>query len=483
MVDLSIVIPTYNRHEWIATRIRSLHDLLADSGISYEIVVSDNHSSPAWNPAAETGIPADAPLRVIMPERHSPTAEGNYFFALTQCEGCYIWVMGDDDPPNRYGVGRLVELVKDGGYNLLLFDSNRYRLDGTLTNGSIGFTGADNLKSIGEFIKHGGFWFTLAGFSNTVFRAPSQEDLATGRELFGISPIYSHAFWLVCAFWEKPFRFTSVPLVTYCESARDGQDSDFWDSFAAKSGVSKTFHWTAGFVKQAKYMRGRLGLPKGWFADVWDLNWAGNKKPLLNSVAYIFWNEITGRPGLARAMSRDEMMEVTGFLVEENPKFEILASILKKAGFDPEALKADSRKGDAFIKALDGNRLFDYFIEYYRSWNIYFMHGRYLALHDSQLSSYRSDTRDYFIGNSKSVFSANDVAQLRQMIDRRYEEDPSMNGSGTDAVALCDIAESVKLMESHIYDIRYQMVKNTPIWKIRRKIEKIKRILFRSGEK
>lgn len=479
MVDLSIVIPTYNRHEWIATRIRSLHDLLADSGISYEIVVSDNHSSPAWNPAAETGIPADAPLRVIMPERHSPTAEGNYFFALTQCEGCYIWVMGDDDPPNRYGVGRLVELVKDGGYNLLLFDSNRYRLDGTLTNGSIGFTGADNLKSIGEFIKHGGFWFTLAGFSNTVFRAPSQEDLATGRELFGISPIYSHAFWLVCAFWEKPFRFTSVPLVTYCESSRDGQDSDFWDSFAAKSGVSKSYHWTTGFVRQAKYLREKLGLPKGWFADVWDLDWNGDKRALLSTVAIIFWNEIVGTPRMARAMTRDEMMEIVVFMVEENPKFEILASLLKKAGFDASALKSDSRKGDIFIKALHENKLFDYFIEYYRSWNIYCIHGRYLALHDSVLSSYRSSGRDYFVGNSSSGLSAEDLPRIKQLVDECIEKDCHRPENSNGRVDLYDISVTLKNLEKNIADIRYELVRNNLICKIKRKAARISRFIFR----
>lgn len=196
MIDLSIVIPTYNRLNWIEGRMVSLELLLAGKGIAFEIIISDNHS----NPSVESYYPefnSRGNTTIIKPERHLQKAEENLFFALDYCRGEFVWILGDDDIPCRSGIDTMVSMIKSNKYDLMVFDSNRFLVNGSMINGNLAYSNPEDLESVGDFVRKFGFWFTIAGFSNSVFRKPTAEQIQLSQEILEVSPIYSHVIWLV----------------------------------------------------------------------------------------------------------------------------------------------------------------------------------------------------------------------------------------------------------------------------------------------
>lgn len=87
----SIVIPTCDRHLSLFHTIRSV--LNSDFG-DYEIIVSDNYSSPETYDVVRTL--ADSRIRYFRTPRRLSMSE-NWEFALTQCRGKYLHYLGDDD--------------------------------------------------------------------------------------------------------------------------------------------------------------------------------------------------------------------------------------------------------------------------------------------------------------------------------------------------------------------------------------------------
>lgn len=417
MIDISIVIPTFNRQNWIEGRMVSLERLLADSGIVYEVIISDNHS----NPPVESCCPDPRSKRnviVIKPERHLQKAEENLFFALNHCTGEYVWVLGDDDIPCKSGIDAMVSLVKSKKYDLMVFDSNRFLVNGAMINGNLANSAPGDLDSVGDFVRKYGFWFTIAGFSNSVFKRPSIEEIRLTSEILEVSPIYSHVIWLVAVFWGRPFRFETTPLVIYSENRRDHNTSDVWPRLALDNGVFATYYWTLGFVRQIKYLRNKVGMPVGWLNDVWDANGDGKWGPLLDTICFIFWNEIVSKPRIARAATIEEIREVSAFLLEENSKFEIFNSFLKSCDYDPANFHKIRKDVDAFITSILGNPLFDYYIYEYRNYNIYKLHGKFIAVPVDSLGNIAARLiRDTALTSHGDLLAGDSIETVKAQVD------------------------------------------------------------------
>ena len=102
---LSIVIPTRNRKVHIDLLLQNLYGLFNGYHDEIEIIVSDNSDDPLIFAALPVNV------QIIRPESFLPTAEENLFFALSKCTGEFIWPLGDDDVPQREGVGALLNFL------------------------------------------------------------------------------------------------------------------------------------------------------------------------------------------------------------------------------------------------------------------------------------------------------------------------------------------------------------------------------------
>ena len=387
---------------------------------------------------------------VVKPDHHYTKAEENYFFGMQYCSGRYVWILGDDDPPNRSGVRILLSAIKEGNFGLMVFDCNKSLISGELRNGALSDTSSEVLGTLGDFLKRFGFWYTIAGFSNAVFKNPSKAEYEKSKAIMAISPIYSHVFWLVTVFWNKPFLFSPTPLVCYSESRRDANDSDLWPKLAKQEGVFATYYWTLGFVRQIKYLRKEINLPTGWLCDVWDVDWGGSRNPVLNKVCFIFWHEIVVKPRIARAATSSEVKEVSDFLIEENPKFEYFASYLCKYDYEPSKLEANRVVLDSFTQAILDNPIFDYYVGNHCGFLLFCLHGRYFALHNSERRNSRTYLSESVFFDQELFYSAASLEELKFKIDRMSSDNGGNLRTNIGAKSLTGIERRVSRMEAEL---------------------------------
>ncbi|WP_019877479.1 glycosyltransferase family 2 protein [Sporichthya polymorpha] len=102
----SVVIPTRERAETLRS---TLQTCLAQDFDDYEIVVCDNHSSPATREVVDQ---ADSPrIRYLRTDR--PLAmSANWEYALSETRGDYLTVVGDDDGLMPYALRELAILIE-----------------------------------------------------------------------------------------------------------------------------------------------------------------------------------------------------------------------------------------------------------------------------------------------------------------------------------------------------------------------------------
>lgn len=448
MVDLSIVIPTYNRQHWIRGRLLSLDTLLSATDLHYEIIISDNHSDPPVERVLADAPPARVAYRIISPPAHVTKAEENLFFAVPHCVGRYVWVLGDDDPPTLQGVRKLAERIRAGDRDLVLFNANRFLATGKFLNGSITSSSSDRYATLKEFVKVGGFWYTLAGFSNAVFRKPSAADMAMAAELLAINPIYSHVFWLAAMFWEKPFSFELVPLVTYSENRRD--ESNHWDKAAQREGVFRTFFWTLGFARQIAYLRSKVDIPPGWLADVWEMEWDMRRAPILDNICFLVWKELSEPSLFARAITVPELRETLDFLVAENPKYEIFAAYVQKFGMKAPEDILDRLAMRDMILEMRASPLFDYFIGDYRGFRLYRLHGEVFAIHAGAVDAIGDHITDLSLGDDRVSFTGPSEAAIKARIDGDYDRIMDLVEKASLREAAWHIAGAAESIESRI---------------------------------
>lgn len=421
-MDISIVLLKYNRPEWLVGRMLTLSSFFQASRTSYELIVSDNFSAIAVKDILQKEMPQDCPYKIIMPGVHLETVEEHFRFVIGQCQGDYIWVIGDDDPPNLLGLGRLEEKLLEKDFRLLVFDSNRHYLGGKIENGSLIISDPEDLTSIEKFVKVSGCWYTLAGISNLVFKKPTLDALQSLDEIIATSPIYAHVIWFVATYWGQPFSFISVPLVTYSESGRDTSVSDHWEMFSAQRNVYRNYWWTIGFIHLCEYLRAAKGLPYSWFMDITEVNWWGmRRRPLLSHIAMNLWDEINAKRNVARPISSDEVKEAAQFLVRCNPKYEFMYSFFSTFDFSPENIAEHRNQLDVFMNEIIQKPLFDFFVGRYHDYSMFHVHGRFLAVSNHTVQEQSIHCFDGILGDYQSSFSFASIEELKKWVD----ENPS----------------------------------------------------------
>ncbi len=94
--DVTVILCTYNREQWIGDAIQSLLDLRTEGGFDYEIVVVDNASTDN-TPAVIAAIAssADRPVRYVRETRQGPSAARNC--GIAEANGEWLAFIDDDE--------------------------------------------------------------------------------------------------------------------------------------------------------------------------------------------------------------------------------------------------------------------------------------------------------------------------------------------------------------------------------------------------
>lgn len=247
---LSVCIPTYNRGPLLAVLVRSVLDQLPDTLARVtEIVISDNHSTDTTAGVLSAEFGDEPRVRICRPERHLPTAEENLCFALSQCEGEFVWTLGDDDGVEPETVARLGDLLVANQHDFLLFNSRSMSYHGVLKlQVQVPCLGPRLDMLLLDFVRVSGFWFTMAGFSMSVFRR-SCADLDAFRQILSIGRIYSHVVWLIECFHDRRFAFVNAPLVNYRENLYVTMSTDHWEKVSARENTFLGGLWSTDFLR------------------------------------------------------------------------------------------------------------------------------------------------------------------------------------------------------------------------------------------
>ena len=105
--DVSVILCTYNRAEWIGDAIQSLLNLRTDGGLNYEIIVVDNASTDNTPTViAEIAKSAARPVRYVRETRQGPSAARNR--GIAEASGEWLAFIDDDE---RADADWLLELL------------------------------------------------------------------------------------------------------------------------------------------------------------------------------------------------------------------------------------------------------------------------------------------------------------------------------------------------------------------------------------
>lgn len=292
---LSVCIPTYNRGPLLSVLVRTILDELPPTlSDRTEILISENHSTDMTGAVLSAEFGDDPRVRVHQPEKHLPTAEENLCFALSQCRGEFVWTLGDDDAVEPQTLARLGELLVSDQHDFLLFNSRSMSYHGVLKCQVQVPCLAPRLDiPLLDFVRRTGFWFTLAGFSMSVFRR-SCADLDEFREILSTGRIYAHVVWLIDCFHDRRFAFVNEPLVNYRENLYVTVPTDHWEKVSSRENTFLGGLWSTGFLRLIDRLVDRGIIKRSFIREVVD------RSP---SQRYHFANELLAH--FLRGLRRD----------------------------------------------------------------------------------------------------------------------------------------------------------------------------------
>src|SRR5262245_12504799 len=132
--QLTILIPVYNGAKFLGGLLESFAAFLSDETQWFlnecEIVVVNNRSEDATLEIACSFETRIQNLRVITPETHVFSAEENVFRSFELCRGEYTWVLGCDDIVRFEALPELMQIVRDGTYDIAIFNYMQSDKDG-----------------------------------------------------------------------------------------------------------------------------------------------------------------------------------------------------------------------------------------------------------------------------------------------------------------------------------------------------------------
>lgn len=271
--QLSICIPTYNRGAMVCTLAKTILNQLPYSLRSVtELVISDNWSSDDTGDRLKQLEAADKRIRVVCPPHHFQTAEENLCFAISESRGEYVWTLGDDDGIRTSTLPIVEEIITRGEVDLAIFNSAAVSYDGVLkVPVQIRCLSPRLDIPFLDFIRLTGFWYTIAGFSTTLFRR-SSGDIDKFKDILKVGRIYSHVIWLIACFHDKSFTFVNRPLVNYRENLYVTVQTNHWEKVCLREGTFDGVIWSTGFLRLCEYLVAQKIFAVGFVREVVDRN-------------------------------------------------------------------------------------------------------------------------------------------------------------------------------------------------------------------
>src|ERR1700753_817287 len=118
---LSILIPTYNRYGYLRRLLQYfIEKEITPRHHEIEIVVANNCSQDETSKLFEEFKNVLPDLRWINHSHHVSSAEENVFRSFVNCDGQYIWVLGDDDIPVFENLSQVLEELKSDKHDFLI---------------------------------------------------------------------------------------------------------------------------------------------------------------------------------------------------------------------------------------------------------------------------------------------------------------------------------------------------------------------------
>lgn len=371
-MTIDVLLPTYNRSNYALLQIQALQQIrhrLKPRGVQLRVVVSDNQSTPA----VELPAWASEFARVVRPENHLGTAEENIFFGLRHCDGEYVWLLGDDDPPIVNNAVEVLARIADERPAFAIANASGGMVDGTLRSSRTNCAQPAAIRDLPDFIRRTGFKFVLAGISCIVFRRELTVKRASDfAAYFEISKIYSLAFWFADVFWTEKFSYYAEALVVYKQNKTD-LEGGHWARVAKREGFFENYPWTLGWARLFARLQKARGIETGFLAEMIEQNWT-HRFPAVAMSLYMFLNQLdtesAGKKSACREMSDAEKSEYLTFLHEQDPRYLDVYTLLP--GDPVGARQALNAYLHAFFNC--------FFVRQVAGWNVYRFDEVYRAL-------------------------------------------------------------------------------------------------------
>ena len=249
---LTVLIPTRNRWRLVLAQARAVDHVLREFDAMFEIVIHDN-STQAGPIELDGSFPLSA--RYIRSLELYDTAEENICAAFPHCRGEYVWMLADDDGLEDHGVAELLELLRRGEEDIIVFNS-RHGRDERLA-GEGGYVTERERRlfydkhmrcSIATFVQRTGFFYWLCAISTVIVRR-SIADLEPLRKYLSIARIYAHVAWLIEIGKDRRFLFVNRPLVVYGLLPTDHDGGRHWRSVGVREGGYSNSVWTGLWLR------------------------------------------------------------------------------------------------------------------------------------------------------------------------------------------------------------------------------------------
>jgi glycosyltransferase involved in cell wall biosynthesis len=376
-LDLSIVVPTFNRSEKVTLLLAELETIfIGFSDFKLEIVISDNHSNP------EVKLPSSSFLsqiaRIVVPPVHLHTAEENLLFALSFAQGNYTWILGDDDIPLLSGVKQLVSLIKEEKLDLMIFNSMGFDpMKGSWSVSRLQIDKFVENAKLKDFIRKSGFWSLPSGFSTLVFRTSVFDSEFMEKLHKQKLKIYSHVTTLLNSYHDKSFAAIAIPLVQYSSNTFDDEspkevDKDaHWVNYAKRSQRFYRDPWTYSFLRQIEILEKDGVFTRDDLFLTIDQGHLGNRFMLFDTILAFLVDELIYEQNfpLEIKISDSEIRFVLEYLKgvneEVDERIKAIDAFLKGNGNSPELLdirdsllSADKQIYRRLVFEVAGGRIF-----------------------------------------------------------------------------------------------------------------------------
>ena len=249
---LTVLIPTRNRWGLLSAQARSIDLVLRETGAAFELIIHDNSIQPPPAGLVE-GLPQSA--RYIRSPELFDTAEENICEAFQHCRGEYVWLLADDDGVEAGGVADLLDILREGEEDIIVFNSRHGRDERLAGHGAYVterarriFYGKTMRCPISTFVERTGFFYWICAISTVVVRR-SIAPVEPLRKYLGIARIYAHVAWLIEIGKDRRFLFVNRPLVVYGLLPTDHDGGRHWRSVGIREGGYSNAVWTGLWLR------------------------------------------------------------------------------------------------------------------------------------------------------------------------------------------------------------------------------------------